>query len=191
MDLITSFRQSRILQDCRKKWLFLSLCSVIGSGIGVLGAVAAGNNYFLLMRMAVGCRVSIVDTAVAVFIPFLVSLFLIVHSKPWLVSVICSLHISLYSATGYAIAASFGSAGWMVRHMLQFPDLILIPVLLFMSVCKLQNRVSKRLIYFCIAVAAMVGLINYCVISPFLANLIENYETMGRYAIHVGLDRCL
>jgi hypothetical protein len=24
-----------------------------------------------------------------------------------------------------------------------------------------------------------------------LANLIDTYETMGRYAIHAGLDRCL
>lgn len=191
MDLSTSFRQLQILQDCRKKWLTLALCCVVASITGVLASAASGNYFFHLMRVAAGCHVSIVGTVASVWIPFLVSLFLIVQSKPLLVYVICFLHVASYSFAGFAINISFGSAGWLVHGMMQFSDLILIPVLLLFSVCVLQNRASKRLLCLCIAISVMVGLIDYLMISPFLVNLIENYETMGRYAIHVGFDRCL
>ena len=191
MDLISTFYRLRFLQDCRNRWLLFALCSAVGSLIGVMIAISAGNHYFLLMHMATGNHMSIVDTGLAIMLPFWVSLFLIVHSKPWLVYVICLLQIAQYSAALYAIAISFGSAGWIVNVFLQFSDVIFIPILLLFSIFRMQNRVSKRLIYIYIAVSVAVGLIDCCLISPYLANLIENFETMGRYAIHAGLDRCL
>ena len=189
--MISTFYRLRFLQDCRNKCLIIALCGAIGSLVGVMIAISAGNYYFLLMHTAAGSRVSIVDTGFAILVPFWVSLFLIVHSKPWLVYVICILQIAQYTAALYAIAISFGSSGWMVNAFMQFSDFFLIPILLLLSKCRLQNRVSKRLIWISIAVSVVVGLIDYCLISPFLANLIENFETMGRYAIHAGLDRCL
>ncbi len=177
-----------ILQDCRKIWSLLALCAVVASVCGILFADAVGDHYLLLMRMATGCRVSIVGTAVSVMMPFLVSLFFIVHSKPWLAYLACILHISDFSAAAYAIAASFNSAGWLIRQMMQFSDLCLIPILLNFCACRLGNKISTRMIAIGIMFVMIIGMIDYGLISPFLANLIEDYETMGRYAIHVGFD---
>lgn len=189
--MLAEFRASWNLQECRQNWCVLALCAVLGAGFGVFFAASAGDSYMLLMRMAASRPVSIVGSAVAVFVPFLVSVFFIMHSKPWLVYWICGARLFLFSAAGWAIARSFGTAGWLVRLMLQFPDLCLIPVLIWFSVLRLTGRGSRRAAIQSILFAAAVGMINYCMISPFWANLIDSYETMGRYAIHVGLDRCL
>lgn len=189
--MLTEFRMSWNLQECRQNWCALALCAVFGTGFGVFFAASTGNSYILLMRMAASRPVSIVGTLVAVIVPFLVSVFLITHSKPWLVYLICGTRLFLFSAAGWAIARSFGSAGWLVRLTLQFPDLCLIPVLILFSIRALTGGGSRRYTLRCILFSAAVGMIYYCMISPFLANLIDSYETMGRYAIHVGLDRRL
>ena len=191
MDRIKEFSTAPFLQECRKSWLFLALSCLIGAVSGVLIADAVGYSYLHLMRTAVRSPVSIVGTAVSVWIPFMVSLFLIVHSKPWLVCLICTLYIATFTVTGFAVAISFERAGWLVRGLVQFSDLCLMPVLLYCAVCRLHDGLSRRTILFCVLFAISIGMIDYSLISPFLANLIEDFETMGRYAIHVGLDQCL
>ncbi len=189
--MLTNFQMSCNLQECRQNWCALALCAVLSAGLGALFADASGDTYVLLMRMAASRPVSIVGSAVSVFLPFLVSVFFITHSKPWLVYLICGTRIFLFSSAAFAIGRSFGSAGWLVRLMLQMPDLCLIPVLMWFSGLTLAGNCTKRVITCCVLLAAVIGMLDYCVISPFLANLIDSYETMGRYAIHVGLDRCL
>lgn len=187
----TNFSTSWNLQECRQILCILALCAVFLAGFGVLFARTAGDTYIFLMRMAASRPVSIVGSAVSVFLPFLVSVFLITHSKPWLVYLICGVRLFLFSAASWAIGQSFGSAGWLVRLMLQLPDLCLIPVLIWFSAVTLAGNCTKRVTICCILFAAVIGMLDYCVISPFLADLIDSYETMGRYAIHVGLDWCL
>ena len=189
--MATGFRTFSFLQECRTRWSALALCSVVGAVFGLLFADAFGYHYLLLMRMAAKSRVSIVGTVVSVWIPFLVSFIILVHSKPWLVYLLCTAHISRFGCTGFALLRSFGSAGWLIRGMLQFPDLCLIPVLLYFAACKLNGNICKRKIVYCIVFGLIIGMMDYFLISPFLADLMEDYETMGRYAIHVGLDRCL
>ena len=191
MDGITEFRAVRFLQECRKSWLILALCCLIGAVSGVLIADAVGKYYFHLMRMAVVSPVSIVGTAVSVWIPFLVCVYLIVHFKHWLVYLICTLYIARFAATGYALVATFHQAAWLVRLAVQFPQICLIPCLLYLSICRLCNRIRIREVISIVVLAIMVGMIDYLLISPLWTNLINDYETMGRYAIHVGLNRCL
>lgn len=187
----TGFRRFSFLQECRTKWSALALCSVIGAVLGVLLTDAFGYHYLLLMRMAAKSRVSIVGTAVSVWIPFVVSFIILIHSKPWLVYLLCTTHIFRFACIGLALQRSFDSAGWLIRGLLQFPDLCLIPVLLYVAVCKLNGTMRKRLIVCCIVFGIIIGMMDYILISPFLADLMNDYETMGRYAFHVGLDRCL
>lgn len=191
MDLITEFRATRFLQECRKSWSFLALSCFLGAVAGVVVADAVGSHYFLLMRMAVGCHVSIVGLAVSVWIPFLVSVFFIVHSKPWLACLICVLYITDFVVTGYALAVSFARAGWLVKCMMQFSDVCLIPALLYLCVKRMQGKQCKHTVIYLSVFAIVIGMIQYSLISPFMVNLIENYESMGRYTIHVGFDRCL
>ena len=184
----TNFQTSCNLQEYRQNWCTLALCAVFSAGLGVLFADASGDAYIRLMRMAASRPVSIVGSAVSVFLPFLVSVFLITHSKPWLVFLICGIRIFLFSSAAFAMGRSFGSAAWLVRLMFQMPDLCLIPVLIWFSGLTLAGNCTKRVMTCCIMFAAVIGMLDYCVISPFLADLLDSYETMGRYAIHVGLD---
>ena len=146
----TNFQTSCNLQECRQNWCVLALCAVFSAGLGALFAGTSGDTYILLMRMAASRPVSIVGSAVSVFLPFLVSVFLITHSKPWLVYLICGIRLFLFSSAAFAIGRSFGSAGWLVRLMLQMPDLCLIPVLIWFSVLVLAGNCTKRVISFCI-----------------------------------------
>ena len=191
MDLLTEFRATRILQDCRKSWTFLAVSCLAGALAGVLISNAVGNHYFLLMRMATGSRVSIVGLAASIWIPFLVSVIFIVHSKPWFACLICTLHITDFVITGYTLAVSFAHAGWLTGCLMQFSDICLIPALLYLCAIRILGKQCKRMVIYLVVFAIVVGMIHYSLISPFLANLIEDYETMGRYAIHVGLDQCL
>lgn len=174
------FRSAADLQECRRIGCALALSSVMAAGSGVLFAAIVGEPYISLMRMAVSRHVSIVGLAVSVWIPFLASLFLIVHSKPLLVYIICGARLFLFSAASWAISRSFFSAGWLIRLLLQLPDLCLIPILLWFSFRKLMGGTDKRTVIRCIVFAAVIGMFYYWSIPPFLADLIESYEAVGR-----------
>ena len=179
------------MQDSRQTSFILALCAFIGTVLGTLLAVTVDRSYISLMRLALSSPVSIVGTVLTVFVPFLVSLYYIIHSKPWLVYLICGIHLLLFSAAGCAVSQSFGSAGWLVGLMALFPDLCLVPALILVSILRLTGTCSRRTAVCFVIFAVVIGMIDYLVISPFLADLIDTYETMGRYAIHVGLDWCL
>lgn len=163
-----------------KPRLALALCSALAAGSGVLFATVAGNSYFLMMRLAMRCPVSIVGSAVAFVLPYLISLILITHSKPWLVYFICGIRIFLFSATGFALECSYGNSAWLVRFLMQFLDVFLIPVLILSSLMQLEGKMSKKAFLYCVAFLAILGMFYYSVISPYGANLIDSYETMGR-----------
>ena len=189
--MLTEISTLRHVQKQNERVCVLALCVVFSAGLGVLFSATAGNSYFLLMRGAARSSVSIVGSVLTVWIPFLVSAFLIVHSKLWLVYLICGIRIFSLASACYATHCSFGTAAWLIQGMLHFSQLCLTPVLIWLILLRITRGYSHRIVIYCIIFAAMIGMINYCLISPFLANLIETYETMGRYAIHAGLDRCL
>ena len=169
----------------------LALCVVFSAGLGILFAGSAGDSYFLLMRMAVSRPVSIVGSVVSVAMPYIVSFLFITHSKPWLVYLFCGIRIFLFSAIGFALEYAFSGSAWLVRFMMQFPDIFLIPVLIWFSGQRLTGRFRKTALVYCVIFTAIIGMIYYCMISPFLANLIDSYETLEGYATHVGFGRRL
>ena len=175
----------------RQIWCKLILCITLSAAFGVVLAASAGELYISLMRTATKRPVSIVGSAVAVFLPSLVSVLLIVHSKPRLLYFVCAIHIASFTATGWALSQAYASAGWMVHLLLQLPQLCIIPMIILLAMQRLSGTFSKGNAVYILIIVAILGMIDICLISPFLANLIDSYETMGRYAFHVGLDRCL
>lgn len=189
--MLTEILTLRYMQKCNGRLCALALCAVFSAGLGVLFAATAGDSYFLLMHRASHNSVTIVGSAITVLIPFLISVILIVHSKLWLAYFTCGIRFFTLTSSCYATICSFGTAGWLMQGMLHFPQLCLTPVLIWLMLLRITGRSSRRVGMYCFILAAVIGMINYCLISPFLANLIDIYETMGRYAIHAGLDRCL
>ena len=187
----TCFCSFHEVQKCRQTFLSLTFCSILSAGFGVLIPISADYSYFLLMRMAACRPVSIVGSAACTLVPFLIFLSLIVHSKPWLVYCFCACKLMLFTAAGYAIHSIYPYGNWLVWLMLQFPDICLIPLMLYLCIRRFTVTVTRRDVILSIPIAVLVGLINYLLISPFLADLMNLYETMGRYATHAGLDWCL
>lgn len=181
----------RFLQECRRHWCIFALTILAGAVLGAVFADSAGQIFVSLMCMALRRPVSIVGLVVSYAVPFLVFLYAVIHSKRWLVYLICAAQVFRFTAVSWAIYEAYGSAGWLTGILMQFTDLCLIPAMIFISVRQLTGKCSKRFMLVFSVIIAVVGMVYYCEISPFLANLIDTYETMGRYAIHVGLDWCL
>jgi len=182
--IMRSSQGSCFLQECRQKWCILVLSILLSAGVGASLSLMAGEPYLLLMRMAAKRHVSIVGTVTCVA-PYLV--IVLFHSKPRLVYSLCGLRILFFTAAALSIYRSYGDAGWLVSFLMFFPDVCLIPMMILHCIIDINKRRIAR----ACAYIASVGMIYYCWISPFLAHLMDTYDTMGRYAIHVGLHRCL
>ena len=120
-----------------------------------------------------------------------VSSYLIIHSKPLAVYPICFVSLFTITSALWAIRVVFKSAGWLIAALVLFTPSLLTVMLLYLAISRVLGKNYGAQIYFAITASVIIGLIDYLFVSPFLAELIDSYETMGRYAIHVGLDRCI
>lgn len=177
----------RNLQEYHQIWCKIALSIIFGAGLGILFAVTVGEHYFTLMRSAVCRPVSFVGSAVSVMLPFLVSVFLI-HSKPRLAYFIIGWCIASVTATGWVITHCFGSAAWLIRLLMQLPRFYTVSALIFLSVKQLSGSFRRDHIVYAAVIMAILGMMDVYILSPFLAEILDSYETLGRYAIHVGLD---
>ena len=171
---------SRILCHNLPEWwrkgasVFLAFFWFFGLVAGVLTALSASDLLSASMRTAVFSRVSILGLASAVFLPFLFSAFAVYIQCPFLLLPIAFAKAFLFSYLGLGVIEAFGSAGWLIRVLLMFSDIVLLPVLFWFWIRYISgdSRYGSRATAVCISVAALVGSIDYCVISPFMANLI-------------------
>lgn len=159
----------------------LALCTVLGAVAGILFASLAGTSYIALMRRAASRPVSIIGSAVVVLLPYIVSFCVVYYAKIRLGFLLYGFRIFTFTATGWALQSAFGSSGWLIRLMFQFPDFCLIPLLILFLNSDIGGQRSWRNLAFCLGFVALVSILNYCTVSPFLANVIDTYETMGRY----------
>lgn len=162
---------------CVQHWrqIVCLLAWTAGLFLGVFLANYAHENYFLLMRMAAKSRVSIVGLLTSAMLPFLFVFYFAHIRNFWPITVICLMKGILFSFGAVAVASAFGSAGWLVRLLLQFTDICLIPIfswLVLRSCVKDAGRLQKDAVI-CSAMVALICSLDYCVVSPYLAMLIE------------------
>lgn len=175
-----TYKSQHFLQEDRLIWCKLMLCTVIGASCGILFAAFVGEPYITLMLSAARQPLSIVGSTTAFFLPFLVAVFLILYSKPWLLYSICAAYICSYTAIGWSCCHHFGTGGWIVAFLLQFPNHMIIPSLLYLTVRRLSCKSCRRIGICLTPIAAVLGILDYWLISPFLADLIESYNALGR-----------
>ena len=179
--MLTQFSMRKNLQDCRLLQCKLALCTVFSAAAGILFASFAGTSYVALMRRAASLPVSIIGSVLIVLLPYIVSFCVVYYAKPRLGFILYGLRIFTFTATGWALQSAFGSSGWLGRLMFQFPDFCLIPLLILFLNSNISGQRSLRKLAVCLGFVALVSILNYCTVSPFFANLIDTYETMGRY----------
>lgn len=153
---------------------FLAFFWCMGLLSGAILAQYADEIHFSLMRRAAACSVSIVGL-VAVLLPFLFTAIAVNLSNCFVIFFLAFLKALLFSYHGCIISVAFGSAGWLVRYLLLFTDACTIPILLWLWIrCMDHQRVGLlRNIFICALASAAVGLIDFCVVSPFLVMLIS------------------
>ncbi len=165
---------SRFL-SCNRPAVLLAFFWSLGLASGILFAAASGETFFLLVRTAASRRVSIVGLVASCYLPFLLSAFAVFIGKQKLLYPIVFLKALLFSWCAIASSAAFSSAGWLVRPMLQFTDILTVPVLCWFSLRHTSDHgMLFRDFSICTLLFVLAGSLDYCLVSPFLASLIDH-----------------
>lgn len=160
---------------CKRKLLLLALCCCLGFFCGMIAAHRSDDTYFSMMRMAFTSHVSISGLIASVSLPFLFSAFAVYAGHSGLLYGLCFVKLFFFGLSSAAVHFAFGSAGWLVRLLLCFSDCCAVPVLCWFCIRSISGN-SRHLIRdfaVCAAWIATVVAIDICVISPFLASLID------------------
>lgn len=165
--------QSRRL-SCRAMVIF-SISWLFGILCGVLCFSANRNSYILLMRSAAYGTVSIVGACCSIFLPFLLSAFLIRIGCLQFLPVICFVKSYSFTFVSLGLIASFPVSGWLLRYFLLFGDCVFLPVLCLYWVHMLskpkQFCAVSTMLTGCVALLTTLG--DCYIISPYFARLID------------------
>ena len=164
-----------------RKTSMILFCFVWIAGLlcGSIIAAQVSDTYLLLMRRAASSPVSITDLLAAVLLPFLFIALSVYISRPKLIYLICFMKACTFMITGFSVIAAFGSAGWLVRLLLQFTDQAALGLFCWFAYRHLDGSKDRLWPHTAACGACIIGLgwIDYCYVSPFLALLIENSQT--------------
>ncbi len=162
------------LARCRIHRWILAFFWCLGLATGVLVALCMDESFLLLMRMAALRPVSIVSLFLTTFLPFITSAIAVYIAKPALLPVIAYLKAAVFSFISLMTFFSFGTAGWMIRCLVMFTDIVTLPFLY--SFWHRHVGGSLRLSVFdgvsVVLVLLVCGMDAYW-ISPFIAELIH------------------
>ena len=156
-----------------RELLFLSAW-IVGISAGMLTAIGIDDSILPVMRLAASCRVSIVVLFLMASIPFLITAFAVfIHQYPILL-IICFVRSYGFGCLAWLIVRSFGSAAWLMQPMIQFSDGILLVVYVLYGLwhCSHWERNPKRPVLVCMFITAVVTIIDYLAVSPFLVSLL-------------------
>jgi len=156
-------------------YMKVSLCWVAGLLLGAIFAVDMGSSISSLMRQVSVGRASIVGLFSSAILPFLLAVYAVYIDKRNLLFLICFFKAFLISFSGWIVRDLYGSAGWLLQPMIQFSDHCTAPVLCWFSLRYLtgSGRSLLKDSIICILSAFTAVSIDFCVISPFVANLID------------------
>lgn len=145
----------------------------IGLICGIAYAFQADSSFSSLMHSAALSPVSIVSLLIVLFLPFLISAIAVFLSRPVLLMPLAFTKAFSFGACAFAADLAFSSAGWLLRSMLMFSDLLTVPVLIwFWLRCLKGDRFrSCRDLAICAGFIVLIGNFDFYIVSPFLAML--------------------
>ena len=145
---------------------------LIGLSAGIFVSSLASSSFYLLMRSAVFCKVSIVSLLLSTFLPFFFSAYALSANQQWLIVPVCFIKAFLFSAIACGLLFSYGTAGWLLVVFLLFCDICTIPLLWLFWFCHLDQDKTLHILDFtcfggtCVCVVGMY----YYWITPYIAN---------------------
>ena len=141
--------------------------------IGVFLAYHTRDIVSPMMYMAPRCHISILCLGLIVLVPLAISAAAIVFSVPAIIYFIVFLDCV---SAGYCIASgvfAFGTAGWLVLVLLMFSQgSLMTPKIWFYTQCLTHKRYALYRFNYILALATIVCLIDYFIISRFLSSLV-------------------
>lgn len=160
-------------RECRR---FLAFSLIAGLILGALTASSASDSVMLLMRLAICRPVSIVGLLSICLLPFLFSVLAVFLSKSWLLIPVCFSKAFNYSFCALIISRIAGDPGWLLHILFLFSDTCLFVMLCWFWIRHITGMRATviRDAAICIVVFIVLGALDYCYISPFLAMLIKN-----------------
>lgn len=159
-------------RGCR---FFLACFWLSGFLCGISVYLSAGRTLVSLMRSTLLVSVSIVGMLCVTTLPFLLSAFAVFLSRPVLLLPICFEKAFLFAFVSIGIIQAYGSAGWLLRWFLLFSDCTSVPMLYWFWLRHISgDRPLDGLgVALMCALGLLIGSVNYSVIPPFLAGLID------------------
>lgn len=155
--------------------LFLAFFWFLGLAFGILFFLLSGDSFVSLMRGTLTSSVSIIRVLCVSLLPFLLSAFAVFISEPRLLLLICFGKAFLFSFVSFGVIQAFGSAGWLVRWLLLFSDCASVPVLYWFWLRNISGNSRFCFWEICgfLSMELLIGSIDYCLVSPFLARLLD------------------
>lgn len=144
-------------------WMF-------GLLLGSLFAAGLDDSFLSLMRRFFAFPVSIVIHLILAVLPFLICTYAFMIRRHEIIFAVLFCKAFSFSFLAYSAFMTFGSAGWLMQPMLQFPDLLLMPTLIWF--CLRNTRSFMRDHFICLGAAVVAVLIHYFAVLPFVAELI-------------------
>lgn len=156
-------------------WFLLALSWITGLIFGVMLFLCDSHFFAVLMRGAADCSVSIVGMFHTVLLPFLFSALAVVLFGSVSLLPICWFKAFFFSCVSLGIWFSYGCTGRLSVLLLMFADVgttVLLYILWLRLLSGKYRSLTADTFLFCILSIAW-GIVNYCIISPFLVSLIE------------------
>lgn len=159
----------------RKNSLLLAFVWTLGLIGGIYAIFAADHFPVSLMHGFSSETMSIVHLLSLTALPFLFSILAVWAIKPALIMMLCFVKAFLFSYVSLGILQYYGSSGWLIHFLLLFHECASIPILYFFWLRGLydigffHNFEGVLLV----SLGLLVGSIDYSIISPFLAHVID------------------
>ena len=154
--------------------LFVVLFWLVGFVTGVsFGFITPSATVSLMYNALFEC-VSIVWRISSLCIPFFLT-FVSIHSCVFLIIPVVLLKAYSLGFCLYCVCSVFGTAGWLITAICFFVDICNTILLLWFTLFNLQvspGVVTRRLIY-CVIASLLFGLLDYQIISPFVAGMLN------------------
>lgn len=165
-------KSDSVKTHCRKSVWTLAFSWVFGVSLGLLYASHMHEDFSSMMRTAISSRVSIVGLLIILLLPYVSSVGA-VFFHPALVYLFAAGKGMCFSFCVYLIMVQFPSTGWLLCRLLLFSEFsVMVPMLLLWIRLLEDGQQSLKhdsLLY--LIVALTIGILDYCIISPFTVNL--------------------
>lgn len=153
--------------------LLLAFSLSCGALLGTLVAALSDHSIVSSVRTACMYRVSIVDLLIVIAVPFFFLSVSLLTNSLYVLYLLCTFKVCSYALCQYCIWLTFGYSWWLVGTLLLFTDSIVLCSLVWFAV-RSTDHYSKNIrrdFGIALAFCAIAGLLDYCLISPFLVFL--------------------